>query len=144
MEFEFATAGRIIAGAGRVADLPEVLAGLGSRVLVCGMACAALLAPVIDANVHALRSGPGGHPALDRYAQAARLLTSDPAATTEDGLAWIGQTLTLLAVPGLATFGIRPQDADEIAAKALTSSSMQGNPVALSHGDLTAILQRAL
>jgi len=35
MEFEFATAGRIIAGAGRVADLPEVLAGLGSRVLVC-------------------------------------------------------------------------------------------------------------
>ena len=108
------------------------------------MACAALLAPVIDANVQALRSGPGGQPALDRYARAARLLTSDPAATTEDGLAWIGQTLTLLAVPGLATFGIGPQHAGEIAAKALTSSSMQGNPVALSHGDLTAILQRAL
>ena len=33
--FEFATAGRIIGGAGRVAELPGVLAGLGSRVLVC-------------------------------------------------------------------------------------------------------------
>ena len=47
-------------------------------------------------------------------------------------------------MPGLATFGIGPQDTDEIAAKALTSSSMQGNPVVLSHGDLKAILLRAL
>ena len=109
-----------------------------------GIACAALLAPVIDANVHALRSGPAGHPGLDRYTQAARLLTGEPAASVQDGLAWIRQTLNLLAVPGLATFGIRPQHADEIAAKALTSSSMQGNPVALSHGDLNAILLRAL
>ncbi len=33
--FEFATAGRIVAGAGRAAELPGVLAGLGTRVLVC-------------------------------------------------------------------------------------------------------------
>jgi len=33
--FEFATAGRIMVGPGRVAELPGVLAGLGSRVLVC-------------------------------------------------------------------------------------------------------------
>jgi len=47
-------------------------------------------------------------------------------------------------VPGLAGFGLGPEDADGIAAKALTSSSMQGNPVALSQGDLTAILLEAL
>ena len=35
MTFEFATAGRIMAEAGRAAELPAVLAGLGSRVLVC-------------------------------------------------------------------------------------------------------------
>jgi alcohol dehydrogenase class IV len=35
VSFEFATAGRIMAGAGRAAELPGVLAGLGSRVLVC-------------------------------------------------------------------------------------------------------------
>src|SRR5205814_7392362 len=32
---ESATDGRILAGGGRAAELPEVLAGLGSRVLVC-------------------------------------------------------------------------------------------------------------
>ena len=127
---------------GAVHGLAGVIGGIAD--VPHGIACATLLAPVIDANVHALRSGPAGHPALDRYAQAARLLTGDPAAAIQDGLAWIGQTLTLLAVPGLATFGIRPQHADEIAAKALTSSSMRGNPVTLSHHDLTAILQRAL
>jgi len=33
--FEFATAARIVAGPGRAAELPGLLAGLGSRVLVC-------------------------------------------------------------------------------------------------------------
>jgi alcohol dehydrogenase class IV len=127
---------------GAVHGLAGVIGGIAD--VPHGIACAALLAPVIDANVQALRSGPPGHPALERYAQAARMLTGDPAACVLDGLAWIRQTLTLLAVPGLAAFGIRPQHADEIAAKALVSSSMQGNPVALSHGDLETILLRAL
>jgi len=35
MRFEFATAGRVLVGAGRAAELPAVLSGLGSRVLVC-------------------------------------------------------------------------------------------------------------
>src|SRR6516162_9923216 len=106
-----------------------------------GMACAALLAPVIDANVRSLRSGS---PVLDRYAEVARLLTGKPGASIQNGLDWIRETLILLAVPGLAEFGLGPEDADDIAAKALTSSSMQGNPVALSQGDLTAILLEAL
>ena len=43
-------------------------------------------------------------------------------------------------MPGLAAFGLGPQDADDIAAKAMTSSSMKGNPVPLSHADLKAVL----
>jgi len=109
-----------------------------------GVACAALLAPVIEANVKALRAGPPGQPALDRYTEAAQLLTGQPAAAIEDGLAWIRATVTLLDVPGLAAFGVRPQDAGEVAAKAARSSSMQGNPVALSEGDLHAIVLQAL
>jgi alcohol dehydrogenase class IV len=110
-----------------------------------GMACAALLAPVIQANVRALRSGGTPPPAvLDRYTEAARLLTGHPAASIEDGLAWIRETLGLLHVPGLATFGLEPQQADDIVAKALVSSSMKGNPVPLSHSDLKAVLLQAL
>ena len=98
-----------------------------------GAACAALLAPVVEANVRALRSGQPGGPALARYAEAARLLTGDPAAAIEDGVAWIRETVTLLAVPGLGAFGMRPEDFDDVAGKASRSSSTQGNPVVLSH-----------
>jgi alcohol dehydrogenase class IV len=122
------------------------LAGVigGTAPVPHGAACAALLAPVIEANVRVLRSGPAGRPALDRYAEAARLLTGQPAATIDEGLAWIRQTVTLLAIPGLAVFGVRAQDADDIAARAARSSSMQGNPVPLSHDDLRAALLGAL
>ena len=109
-----------------------------------GMACAALLAPVTEANVRALRSAPPGHPALDRYAEAARLITGNPSAAIADGLAWIRETITLLGVPRLAAFGIGPQDADDIAAKAARSSSMQGNPVPLDPAALRAILLQAI
>jgi len=109
-----------------------------------GVACAALLAPVIEANVRELRSGRPGHPALDRYTEAARLLTGSPAASIGDGLTWIRQTVSLLAVPGLAAFGIGPEHADDVATKAARSSSMQGNPVALTHSDLRAIVLQAL
>jgi alcohol dehydrogenase class IV len=47
-------------------------------------------------------------------------------------------------VPGLAAFGLGPEQAAEIAAKALTSSSMKGNPVALSQANLEAVLLQAL
>ena len=125
------------------------LAGVigGTAEVPHGMACAAVLAPVVEANVRALRSTPPGRAdpdPLSRYAEAARLLTGDPAASIEDGLAWIRETVALLGVPGLAAFGLGPQQADDIAAKALTSSSMQGNPVALTHGHLKGILLRAL
>ncbi len=109
-----------------------------------GVACAALLAPVIEANVRALRSGQATADILARYAESAQLLTGDPAASIEDGLAWIRETLTLLAVPGLAAFGLGRGQAEAVAAKAMTSSSMQGNPVALSYDDLEAILLEAL
>jgi alcohol dehydrogenase class IV len=109
-----------------------------------GLACAALMAPVIEANVRVARSAPSGAGVLDRYAEAARLLTGRPDASTEDGLAWIRETLVLLHVPGLAAFGLGPEQAGEIAAKALVSSSMKGNPVALSPADLEAALLQAL
>ena len=109
-----------------------------------GMACAALLAPVIEANVRALRSVAPGSSVLDRYAEAAQLLTGKPGASVEDGLAWIGETVSLLGVPGLAAFGLGPGEADGIAAKAAMSSSMQGNPVPLSHDELKAVVLQAL
>jgi alcohol dehydrogenase class IV len=121
------------------------LAGvLGGTVAVPhGVACAALLAPVIEANVAALRATAPGHPALARYAAAAALLTGNPGAAIEDGAAWVRQTLALLGIPGLSAFGLTPAQFGAVAGQALRSSSMQGNPAALTAGDLAQILARA-
>jgi alcohol dehydrogenase class IV len=109
-----------------------------------GLACAALLVPVIEANVRALQARGTGQAVIERYAEAAGLLTGKPGASVADGLAWIRKTLALLAVSGLAAFGFGVGQIDDVAAKALTSSSMQGNPVPLSRDDLKAVLLQAL
>jgi alcohol dehydrogenase class IV len=71
------------------------------------------------------------------------MLTGEPTATIEDGVAWVRQTLALLAIPGLGAFGLAPGQFGGIAAQALRSSSMQGNPVVLSEAGLREILARA-
>ncbi len=109
-----------------------------------GVACAVLLAPVVDANVRALRAGPAGHPALATYTQAARLLTGQASASVGDGIAWIRETVSLLGIPRLAAFGLEVGHLDDIAARAVGSSSMRGNPVALSVADLRGIMLHAL
>jgi len=101
-----------------------------------GVACAALLVPVVEANVRA-----GAAP--ERYREAAGLLTGRPDATVEDGVAWLRETVSLLGVPGLGAFGLRPEHADEVVAKTAKASSTQGNPVVLGEAELHTILAEA-
>jgi alcohol dehydrogenase class IV len=116
-----------------------------------GVACATLLAPVIEANVQALRSGPPG-PAdvawyaevAARYAEVARLLTGRGDAVADEGVAWIRDTVTRLDVRGLGSFGLGPQHAGDVAAKASKSSSMRGNPVRLAQDALKTVFLQAL
>jgi alcohol dehydrogenase class IV len=108
-----------------------------------GAACAALLAPVVAANLQALRRRQPEDPALERYGRASRLLTGRVDASIEDGLAWIRETVALLNVAGLGRFGLRDGHAGEVVAKAAKSSSMQGNPIALNDDELHQILAQA-
>jgi alcohol dehydrogenase class IV len=108
-----------------------------------GAVCAALLAPVVEANVRALRERDPGSPTLVRYTHVARLLTGRDEATVEDALTWLRETVEALRVPPLAEIGLRPAQYADVADKAARSSSMQGNPVALSSEELVAVLQAA-
>ena len=126
---------------GAVHGLASVIGGTAD--VPHGAACAALLAPVVEANVRALRSRQPGGPALSRYAEAAQLLTGDPVAAIEDGIAWIRETVTLLRIPGLRAFGLRREDFGNVAVKAMKASSTQGNPVVLAEDELRAILAEA-
>ena len=108
-----------------------------------GAVCGRLLPVVTAATIAALRSRAPGGPALDRYAEAARLLTGSPAAAAEDALPWLAGLCARLAVPGLESFGYTAADAAEIVPAALRSSSMRGNPIELTAEELRAALDSA-
>jgi alcohol dehydrogenase class IV len=108
-----------------------------------GAVCAALLAPVVEANVRALREREPDSPALRRYAHVARLLTGRDDATVEDAVEWLRETVAVLHVPPLGEVGLEPAKHAEVAEKAARSSSMQGNPVRLTEQELMSVLQAA-
>jgi alcohol dehydrogenase class IV len=109
-----------------------------------GIVCARLLAPVTAANVRALRERSPTSPALARYNEVARILTGDPTADADTAVAWIGELVNELAMPGLATFGVAEGDLAGVAARAKKASSMKGNPIELTDAELEAILRAAL
>jgi len=108
-----------------------------------GAVCAALLAPVVEANVRALRKRSPDSPALARYAEVARILTGKPTAEAEDCVGWLRETVVALQVPPLGRVGLRPEQHAEVAEKAAASSSMQGNPVPLPREELLTVLESA-
>jgi alcohol dehydrogenase class IV len=109
-----------------------------------GAVCAALLAAVVETNVHALRTRASSSASLAKYEDAARLLTGRADASIDDGIAWIRETVELLQVPGLGAYGLKPDHVADVVAKAKRASSMQGNPIELTDDELQAILAASL
>lgn len=109
-----------------------------------GAICARLLPPVMAANVAALRQRSPAAPALARYDEVARLLTGRPDAKAADGVAWVSELVEEVGVPRLAAYGIAPASLPEIVAKSHQASSMKANPIALTAGEMTAVLEQAL
>lgn len=109
-----------------------------------GAVCAALLAPVMAANLRALAERAPQHPAWTRYAEIARIVTGEAQASAEDGVRWVADLAQELKIPGLSAYGIAVSALDEIAGKAAQASSMKGNPIELTHAELVAILRAAL
>jgi alcohol dehydrogenase class IV len=108
-----------------------------------GMACAALLVPVMTANLDALRAREPDNPATERYLEAARLLTGDPAACLADCIRWLVETTVSLGVPQLSAYGLGPDDFDDIVVRTAAASSTQGNPIVLTAEELHAALVQA-
>lgn len=122
---------------GAVHALAGVLGGRGDA--AHGVLCAVLLAPVAEANVQALRAREPHNPALERYEEAARLLTGRADARVEEGVEALRRLVARLGVPPLAL----PDDVDAVVAGAQRASSMRGNPIALTGQQLSGVLAAA-
>lgn len=109
-----------------------------------GAVCGRLLPEVMEANVHALATREPGHPALKRYDEIGRMLVGQAGAAAMDGVAWVRRLTEAMEAPGLSSYGVRPQDLDDLVEKARAASSMKGNPIQLTPAELRAILEKAL
>ena len=108
-----------------------------------GALCAALLAPVMETNIRALRARAPQSEALRRYDVVAQLLTGNPAARADEGVEWVKHTCAELKIPPLAAYGIGPDDTSTVVEKAARASSMKGNPIVLTADELIEILVMA-
>lgn len=109
-----------------------------------GALCARLLPLVTEANIHALRTEAPDSSALDRYTEAARLLTGSATADAAAVVAWLHRLIKTLDIPTLKHWGLTADQVDETVAKAQQASSMKGNPVLLSAAQLTEIIRNAM
>jgi alcohol dehydrogenase class IV len=108
-----------------------------------GALCAAVLPHGMAANIAALRARAPNHPALERYAAIAVLLTGREVARAEDGVDWVRALCAELNVPSLRTWGISEADLPAVAEKAERASSMLANPLPLTGEELLAITRAA-
>lgn len=109
-----------------------------------GAVCAALLPPVMTANIRALRAREPDSLALRRYDRVAGLLTGDPQAAADTGVEWVQKLVADLPVPKLGAYGIREEHVADLVAKAANASSMKANPIALTPDELAQTLRLAL
>jgi alcohol dehydrogenase class IV len=111
-----------------------------------GAVCARLLPAVTEANVAALleRGGPDREELLERYREIATWLTGDPGASVADGVTWLRELARALKIKPLGRFGLREADLPIVIEKSARSSSMKGNPLPLTEGELEAILRAAM
>jgi len=109
-----------------------------------GAVCAALLAPVMAANIRALRSRAPQSPVLGRYAEVARWLTGRGDAPPEHGVEWVRSFVATLGVSRLSAYGIPPAQVAGMVARAQQASSMKANPVVLTAEELGAVLAEAM
>ncbi|MGB0579367.1 MAG: iron-containing alcohol dehydrogenase [Limisphaerales bacterium] len=107
-----------------------------------GAVCAALLPPVMEANLKALRERYAESEIIGRYEEIARWLTQNHDATAEDGVDWISRLGSDLSIPPLREYGISKGDLPDLVQKAAAASSMKANPLPLTETELDGIVRR--
>lgn len=109
-----------------------------------GAICARLLPVVVETNLGAMREREPENPALARYGEIARCLTGDAEALPEQAVEWLYRLVQELEIPALSSYGLDPREIDLVVEKASQASSMKGNPIRLTPGELKRVLEQAL
>jgi alcohol dehydrogenase class IV len=109
-----------------------------------GAVCARLLPLVMETNLHAIQDRAPELTVLSRFTEISRLLTGDQEALAEDGIRWLHKLCADLKILPLGAYGVTAPDLPPIITQARKSSSMKGNPIELTDGELNEIMARAV
>lgn len=113
-----------------------------------GAICAALAAEVVTVNIRAIGERDSSSPALERYREAAKLLSHGPAERCggrADNCATALRRLSrTLALPRLGELGLSHADIPELVEKSTRSNSMKGNPIVLTEAELREVIEASL
>ncbi|UCF44630.1 MAG: iron-containing alcohol dehydrogenase [Planctomycetota bacterium] len=109
-----------------------------------GVICARLLPYVMRVNVRVLQERAADSVALGRYDEIAQLLTGTSTVRAGEGVAWVEELCEALKVPSLGELGLKEEDLATAAANSRKSSSMKGNPIALTDEELVQVLRKSL
>ena len=115
-----------------------------------GAICAALLPHCVKMNVKLLETRvmdenpQSAKECLRRYEEVANACLGKDDATVAELVKWIEDLVSFCGVPKLSTFGMKDEDVSESVSKSMQSSSMKGNPVALTVEELEEMLRNAM
>jgi alcohol dehydrogenase class IV len=130
------------AGLGAVHGFAGPLGGMFTA--AHGAVCARLLPYVVKTNVQALREREPESSILGRFDEVARIVTGTSGSRAEDAVDWIRSLCTDLSIPSLSAFGMKETDIPAVVEKSRAASSMKGNPIRFTDGELASILEAAL
>ncbi len=131
------------AGLGAAHGFAAVLGGLFASA-PHGALCARLLAPVLSANVAALRERQPQSSALQRLDEVAGILTARKDGRADDAVHCVSELCEALGVPRLAHYGMTRQHIELVVHQASAASSMKANPIVLTDAELGEVLRQAL
>ncbi len=109
-----------------------------------GALCAAVLPSGTRINIQALRERAPSHPALEKYTEAARVLTGRHDVAAEDLVPWLQELAGSLGISPLGTYGLEHALVPDLVGKAAMASSMKANPIPLHAEELTAVIERSI
>jgi alcohol dehydrogenase class IV len=109
-----------------------------------GAICARLLPYVMEMNIRALENRSPDSECLHRYQEIGRILTRRDSSTSMDGVEWVLELSKRLDIRPLGDYGLEESMIPDLIEKASISSSMKGNPIELTVGEMQGILLKAL
>lgn len=130
------------AGLGAVHGFAGPLGGMTGA--AHGALCAALLEPVTRVNLMALRQRLPTSPAIQRYAEAMRLLGGPDSMHPEAFPDFLAEWTRPFALPDLAALGVHSDDFIPLLPRVLAASSTRGNPIELTDQELNWVFQAAM